>query len=343
MKIAIAAAVLVARAAAADPLTFEVSADVPLGKKPLLRITASEPALDVRCELERDDGKKFALRPGKLGKGQSVTLTVGDGAAGKATYKGTLSAQVAGARWAEDITFDTRVRAPLDVAYDAEHLDLDKHVLQFKPSRAVVEASLKVLGEGGKELGTGAATYDGKAGGAWLAIAWTQPAGAKVLKLELHVVAGDGVATNVDLVPWSIAIEHEDVNFRTDSAEIDASERAKLDASLAKIQDVVAKNEKFVKLQLYVAGHTDTVGPSAKNRKLSLARALAIARYFRAHGLAIAIAVAGFGEDVLKVPTPDDTDERANRRADYVLGPANGAPPFGGSYRKARATWQPVK
>ena len=343
MRLAFAIVLLVARTAAADPLSFEVSADVPVGKKPLLRITASEPASDVRCDLERDDGKRFALRPGRLGKGQSVVLPVGDGAAGKAGYKGTLSATVAGKRWAEEITFETRVRAPLEVGYDAEHLDLDKHVLQFKPSRGVVEASLRVLGEGGNELGNGSASYDGKAAGTWLAISWTQPAGAKVLKLELRVAASDGLATNVELVPWSVAIEHEDVNFRTDSADIDPSEREKLDASLAKIQDVIGKNERFVKLKLYVAGHTDTVGPSAKNRTLSLARARAIATYFRAHGLAIAIVVAGFGEDVLKVQTPDETDERANRRADYVLGPAAGAPPFGGPYRRARATWQPIK
>jgi hypothetical protein len=29
---------------------------------------------------------------------------------------------------------------------------------------------------------------------------------------------------------------------------------------------------------------------------------------------------AGFGEDQLKVKTPDNTDEARNRRADYVIG-----------------------
>jgi outer membrane protein OmpA-like peptidoglycan-associated protein len=95
-------------------------------------------------------------------------------------------------------------------------------------------------------------------------------------------------------------------------------------------------------LKLYIAGHTDTVGPADKNRELSRARAKAIAGYLRKKGLGVAIVVAGFGEDVLKIKTPDNTDERANRRADYVLGPAAGAPPFGGAYLKAHADWKSV-
>jgi outer membrane protein OmpA-like peptidoglycan-associated protein len=344
VRIAIVVALLVARAAAADPISFGIQPDVPIGKKPMLRITAAEPVSDVRCELDRDDGKHFAMRHPRLGKGQSVTLPVGDGSAGRASYKGTLSAQLAsGQRYTEEVTFDTRVRAPLDVGYDMEHLDLDKHVLGFKPSRGVVKATLVVLGDDGTQLGTGEAGFDGKAGGTWLQVAWTQPAGSRVLKLQLHVEASDGVVTDVELIPWSIAIEHEDVNFRTDSAVIDPDERGKLDASYAKIADIVAKNSKFVKLQLYVAGHTDTVGPAAKNRTLSLARATAIGRYFRDKGITIPIAVAGYGEDVLKVQTPDNTDERRNRRADYVIGPQGGKPPFHGPYLKVKADWRALK
>jgi len=93
-------------------------------------------------------------------------------------------------------------------------------------------------------------------------------------------------------------------------------------------------------MQLYVAGHTDTVGTSASNRKLSLARARAIATYFKSKGLRIPIAFAGFGEDVLLVKTADETDERRNRRVDYVLGPVGGAPPFKGPYLRARAEWK---
>lgn len=232
--------------------------------------------------------------------------------------------------------------APIKVAYDADHLDLDSRVLQFKPSRAVAEATLVAIGEDGGELGKGSASYASEPAGRWLAITWTQPDDAHVMMLRLRVAASDGAATNVELVPWSVAIDHEDVTFRSDSSVIDADETHKLDASLARIDEVVKRAGRFMKLRLYVAGHTDTVGPSARNRTLSLARAVAIAAYFRRKGLSLPIVVAGFGEDVLKVKTPDNADERANRRTDYVLGPAAGPPPFKGPYLKARATWKPL-
>ncbi len=231
-------------------------------------------------------------------------------------------------------------RIPLKVGYDAEHLDLDKHVLQFKPSRAVTSAELVILDEDGKEIGKGSGTYGKEPAGTWLAISWTQPADARVMMLRLRVATDDGVASNLELIPWSVAIAHDDVTFSTDSAAIEAGEEAKLDASLTKIAEVVKRGERFMKMKLYIAGHTDTVGPNAKNRKLSLDRALAIAKYFRRKGLKIPISPAGFGEEVLKVKTADNTDERANRRVDYVLGPANGAPPFKGAYQKVRADWK---
>jgi outer membrane protein OmpA-like peptidoglycan-associated protein len=341
----LACVVLIARVAAAEPMTFKLDGDVPVGKKPQLQIMATEKVSDIKVELDRDDGKHFVLAHKGLAKGQTVALAIGDGAAGKSSYKGTLSAQAAnGQRWTEQLTFDTLVRAGLKVAYDADHLDLDKHVLQFKPSRPVATAELTVIGEDGTQLGTGSATYKGtEAADSWLAINWTQPANTRVMTMKLRVAASDGVATNVELIPWSVNVDHEDVNFTTDSAKIDATETAKLDASLTKINEAVAKGEKFMKMRLYVAGHTDTVGPNAKNRKLSESRALAIGSYFRKKGLKIPIAVAGFGEEVLKVKTADNTDERGNRRADYVLGPAAGTPPFKGPYLKVKADWKQLK
>lgn len=231
--------------------------------------------------------------------------------------------------------------APIHVAYDLGHLDLPGHVLQFKPSRGITEASLVAIGEDGGELGKGAARYTGSERD-WLSITWTQPDDARVLKLLLRVQAADGMATKVELVPWSVTIDHDDVNFSTDSAVIEPGEARKLDDSFGKIDDIVQRAGKHMKLALYIAGHTDTVGPPGKNRELSRARAVAIGSYLRKKGVAVPILVAGFGEDVLKIKTPDNSDERANRRADYVLGPAGGAPPFGGPYLKAKAGWKPL-
>lgn len=223
--------------------------------------------------------------------------------------------------------------SPIHVAYDLAHLDLAAHTLQFKPSRAVTGATLEVIGEDGKQLGTGTASYEGGTG--WLTISWTQPADAKVMVMKLRVTAADGAATNVQMIPWSVTVDHEDVTFKSDSAVIEPDQQAKLDASLGKILDIAKQAAPYMKLTLYVAGHTDTVGPAAKNLTLSLARATAIAKYFAGKGLPVGIAVAGFGETALKVSTPDETDEVRNRRADYVLGPAGGTPPF-----KTAASWR---
>ena len=228
---------------------------------------------------------------------------------------------------------------PLRVTYDEAHLDIDRRVLGFKLSRPAASAELVVIGEDGSEIGTGSATYQDEPVDAWLNISWKQSADTRVMKLKLRVVADDGRATNLELIPWSVAIDHEDVNFKTDSAVIEPGEEAKLEASLAKIAEVVKRSKRFMKMTLYVAGHTDTVGTSAKNRTLSLARARAIATYFRRKGLTISIAYAGFGEDVLKVKTPQETDAPANRRTDYVIGPTGGRPPFKGPYLKARVRW----
>jgi outer membrane protein OmpA-like peptidoglycan-associated protein len=341
--LSIAVLLLLATAAYAQPVSYQFKGDVPVGEKPQMRITAAEPVTDIKVTLKRSDGKVLTLKGGSLAKGKAVTLNIGDGAAGKVSYTGTISAKASGGAWSEDFNLDTTVRGALKVAYDADHLDLDKRVLQFKPTREVQSAELVVIGEDGKEIGKGTASYTSAPADGWYSISWTQPANTRVMMMKLRVVADETTASNLELIPWSVEIEHEDVNFATDSAKIEPSEEKKLDASLAKINDVVKRAEKFMKLRLYVAGHTDTVGASAKNRKLSLDPAHSIAAYFRKKGLQIPIAVAGFGEDVLKVKTADNTDERANRRADYVLGPAGGAPPFKGPYLKARADWKQLK
>lgn len=344
-RIVILALLLVSAPATAQPVSYQLQGDVALGKKPMIEVRAVQPVTALRIDLHRDDGKQFTVEHASLAKGAAVRLPIGDGAAGKASYKGTLSGQLAGQkeRWSADLIFDTLVRAPLKVTYDSEHLDLEKRVLQFKVSRPAGTAELTVIGDDGKEISTGTATYAKEPADTWLPITWKQPTGTRVMMLKLRVVTADGLATNVELIPWSVAIDHEDVNFATDSAVVEPGESGKLDSSVTKIAEVVKRSERFMKMTLYVAGHTDTVGPNAKNRKLSLDRARAIAAYFRKQGIKLPIAFAGFGEEVLKVKTADSTDERRNRRADYVIGPAAGAPPFKGPYLKAKAEWKQLK
>jgi outer membrane protein OmpA-like peptidoglycan-associated protein len=157
-----------------------------------------------------------------------------------------------------------------------------------------------------------------------------KPNGKTVLRLELKLASANGDATIVKLVPWSVAIAHEEVIFPSGQSTIQPSENGKLEASYQKIVDAVQTaraHEPSLDVKVYVAGHTDTVGGSDDNRKLSQARARAIAAWFQEHGLPLPLYYAGFGEDQPKVKTADNTDEARNRRADYVVGveePQNG-------------------
>lgn len=343
-RICLLVVLLVAGPVHAQPVSFQIKADVPAGQKPQLRVRAAEPVTDLRVELERDDGKRFGMSRRAVGKGQTVTFAIGDGAPGRARYRGTLSGKIRGERsFRRELSFETLVRGALRISYDLEHLDLERCILQFKLSRPAARAELVVIGEDGKPIGKGEATYSGEPAGKWLPIRWRQRKNTRVMKMRLRVVAEGGLESTVELIPWSVTVEHEDVNFATGSAVIEPGERGKLDASLAEIKGIVRKSGRFMKMKLYIAGHTDTVGSAADNRKLSQRRAHAIGRYFRKNGLRIPVAVAGFGEHVLEVKTPDETDSAANRRADYVLGPAGGEPPFGGPYRRVRVRWRELR
>ena len=51
----------------------------------------------------------------------------------------------------------------------------------------------------------------------------------------------------------------------------------------------------------------------------------------------------GFARMLSEKLTLDNVDEKINRRADYVLGPAGGAPPFKGNYLKVKVGWAQLK
>ncbi|HEX2569013.1 MAG TPA: OmpA family protein [Polyangia bacterium] len=337
----LAAALLLGAGPSGDPITAQLKNDVPGGQKPTLTITAVERVANLRLELTRDDGQKFTLTHPALTPRQSVTLPIGDGQPGRAHYQGQLTMDLSDKRsWSFDLKFDTFIRGALEVSYDYGHVDVENHTMQFRLSRPAASAELVVMGDDGQELATAKATYKGEPPGTWLSITWQPKGPGTVAQLRLRASSTDGFTSRVELTPWSLIPEHEDVNFASDSAEIAPSESGKLDASLVKIREAVRRAAPFTKVQLYLAGHTDTVGGKEKNRKLSLARARAIGVYFRKHGLDIPILYEGFGEELLKVGTADETDEPKNRRTDYILEPIGAPPPESLSRKGVRAHWQ---
>jgi outer membrane protein OmpA-like peptidoglycan-associated protein len=143
----------------------------------------------------------------------------------------------------------------------------------------------------------------------------------EIERIEFRVTGDTGGYESVILIPWSVRIDHQEVEFDTDKAVIRPSETPSLEDSYAKIGAVLARvqGKEFGKVTLFIAGHTDTRGSDGHNLVLSRERARAIATWFMKRGLCVPIAYEGFGETALKKLTADEVDEQANRRVDYIL------------------------
>ena len=327
--------------ALAHPVTVTMVTNVPAGKKPTLTIKASQRVVDLVLELARaEDESKFTQRIPSLSAGQSKTFPIGDGGLGSSHWDGTLTLMIPGGEsWSSGIAMETMITSEIKIGYQREHLFFDRHVLEFQVSRPSkqLEAELTVLGDQGQTIGEGKQTFTNAAAGKWLAITWDPTFDTTVMMMKLHVSDPGGWADET-LTPWSVSIPHEEVNFASGSSEITEAERPKVDAAYEAIVAEVNKAQKLeVRCSLFIAGYTDTVGSRDKNQKLSVDRARSIAAYFRKKGLTIKVSYEGFGEDRQKVPTADETDEPANRRADYTLS-AEAPPSLGQTFR-----WKEVK
>ena len=150
---------------------------------------------------------------------------------------------------------------------------------------------------------------------------WSPIPRDQIEKIEIRITAKHKAYQAVMLVPWFVQIDHKEVRFDTDKADIRKPEVPKLKESLAKIKEVLRKIEGkgFGTVTLFIVGHTDTRGKADHNLALSRARAASIAEWFQQEGLCIPIAYEGFGETALRKVTADEVDEPANRRVDYYL------------------------
>jgi outer membrane protein OmpA-like peptidoglycan-associated protein len=140
-------------------------------------------------------------------------------------------------------------------------------------------------------------------------------------KIEIRITAKNGAYQAVLLIPWSVKIDHQEVNFDSNKAVIRQSEISSLKESFTKAKEILEKVEGkgLGPITLFIAGHTDTRGSNEHNLNLSRSRAEAIATWFQKEGLCVPIAFEGFGETALKKLTANEVDEPANRRVDYIL------------------------
>ena len=212
-----------------------------------------------------------------------------------------------------------RAGTPLRVEIDKSRA-LSQRTVEIRMNHPPSHVEVKVFGVAGDApLVEHEQKFDGHAPGETLTVTWPDP-GGDIGRIEVRSVDTEGASYTYTLTPWFVSIPHEEVNFATDSAVVTPGEAPKLEASLKLINDALVKHREVGSIKLFVVGHTDTVGNAAYNLKLSQARAQSISAWFRKRGLRIPIYFEGLGEQSLLVSTPDETDERRNRRCEYILG-----------------------
>ncbi len=285
---------------------------------PRVKIAIVEPIAGFKLKLTRSDGKAYEWKGGgKPGVTRTIEL---DQPVGKFTWKGELTVNFPNANTAAmPLEFETLMGAPLQITVDKDKdVDLDQRSITFKLSNPAGKVELKVLMDTGEYAFDGEIPFEGEAPGTPLTITWPDKPG-KPLKLSVKAFDTLGVFIGIEFFPWSFEIPHDDVTFDTGTWDIKPAEQVKLDESIGKALDAIRKFGRFADVTLFVAGHTDTVGPTGSNRTLSLNRARSIAGYFRKKGVTIPIRYEGFGEEALAVGTDDEVDDQRNRRAQYII------------------------
>ncbi|MBL9037463.1 MAG: OmpA family protein [Archangium sp.] len=304
---------------------------------PAVVLAIRQPIVGFRLTLRRGDGHVVDVRgTGKPGTTRSVPLPA---TVGLFSWVGTLEVSTPGSEKGElPLSFDTHVGAQPKLTFEADRdLDLVNRRVTIRLSNPVETVRLSVLLDTGQLAFDDDLDFEGRGADTPLDLTWPDAPG-QVMKISVKATDVFGAYTGIDLFPWHVDIPHEDVVFDSGQAAVRSDQQPKLDASRARIAEVLAKVGRFAEVRLYVAGHTDTVGSTASNRVLSLQRAQAIAKAFRAKGLRMPMFAEGFGEEALAVGTPDETPEAANRRAQYLL--AIEPPPVHGA--SFTPTWRRV-
>lgn len=314
--------------------SYEIKSSVEKGEeKPAVILRATGDVADSEIEFRRSDGKTFTKRIGSAKEGEEVVIPV-DQPAGKYSYdvhitgEGTDGSEI-------DASFEAEmaVVGKLDVWVKKDRAAIAEGKLTLKGSRPIEKVHVTVYNEQNKPVHKGMVEVGGATGN--FTIEW--PAVEDVGAVRVKAYDVHGFWRGVELEPFWVKIPHDEVRFKFGKAEWEESEVPKLRDSLEKIREAMEKHErKGLEMQLYISGYTDTVGSAKSNRELSRKRARAIGEWFRNNGLDIPVYYQGFGEDVLAVDTPDETKNKQNRRAIYILG--NAQPPTSGSI--PRSNWR---
>lgn len=321
--------------AEAQDLQYKLRNRVPAGQSPAVVVLPGEPIKAVTLTLERSDGKVQTVKKANLKPGKEVELAFPQ-PEGSWSYVATLTFESrAGVAGEAKFKFEAVVATAVKVSLNKPRSSVDERRIVLLANAQVERAEYEVIGERGV-IDQGEHDLSGVPAGEELQITWRGKGDQAVEKINIKIFDPAGYWTSVELVPFTVDIPHEEVEFDTGKSSFGPTEAAKLDRTYVLLKEELAKHGDDLEIQLFIAGYTDTVGAAGANITLSNARARAIAAYFRRKGITIPIYFQGFGESVLAVPTGDNVDEARNRRALYILG--NQAPPTSGQIPASK--WQ---
>ncbi len=323
-------AVCAAPAARANDIDVVVGAKVAVGEQPKLTVNIHKDLKSASLDVKAP-GSRHRQTLGPAPAGGALVFLLPHKAVGQLKWTGTLSVEFDdGAVGTMPVTFSTEVAGTLKFKVLSSREDVVRdNKVRLTMERPAGAIDVEVTGDDGVLIANQSKKLAGEAPGTELEIGWVPRTGAQIMKVTVVVHDTTGMfSPEWNLYPWTLEIPHEEVNFESGKSVVLATEEPKLTSVLPEVQKAFARCAKIkVPAKLFILGHTDTVGGNASNRTLSFARAQAIARWFKAHGITAPIYARGLGEDQLKVDTPDETDALANRRADYVLdtdGPLGG-------------------
>ncbi len=317
-----------------DIFATQIQKEATLGKgTPTIMLRANMNVKNVQLILT-SDGLKRTFSARRMRRGQTKTFKIKH-PEGQRSWSAELTVTTSEGTGSFQFGFDTLLVGPPTIKVEKRDVDLKDKCVDVHLSHRIARIEIDVRADGGLLIDQVDQRYESSE--KTERACWDK-SGEVLERIDIKAYDNYGYWAGIQVIPFEIDIPHEDVVFDSGKWDIRPSEEPKLTACLAVLREKLAKHGRFVQPQLYVAGCTDTVGSRGDNASLSMKRARSIARWFRRHGVPIPIQYAGFGEDVLAVPTPDDTPEERNRRAIYTL--SNGVPTTGGG---VNVNWKRLK
>lgn len=285
--------------------------------------------------LTRDDGKTQSFQAGRTQAQTGLTFAWKQEEGEHAYDVEVVLVDPEGRKSTVTDSFSVVVAGPLSAEIPADRVDLEARTFEIISNRTLSAVQIEILDEQLQTVVTETIHVESVKGKP-TSVTWPEPdSDQPILRIWVRAFDHHDFWADNEIIPWSLTIAHEDVNFETNKYDVLPDEAPKLDKAYKEIRKAVKKYGEWVQCKLYIAGYTDTVGAPGSNQTLSLNRAKSIARYFQEAGFEFPIYYQGFGESVLAVPTDDSVDELANRRAVYVI--AADTPPR--SKDLPRASW----